>query len=67
MLETIKNKAEKLITSAEQFCKGQTGEAIEALLLAAASLYRAKHKGGDPLDFERRARLAYDEVHVDNV
>jgi hypothetical protein len=54
------------MTSAERVCKGRAGEAIEVLLLAAACLYRAKHKGGDPMDFARRARIAYDEVHAND-
>ena len=67
MFETTYKQAEKLIASAERACKGQAGEAIEVLLLAAACLYRAKHKGGDCTDFVRRARLAYDEVHANDV
>ena len=67
MFEATYKQAEKLIESAERACKGQAGEAIEALLLAAACLYRAKHAGGDPVDFARRSRIAYDEVHASDV
>jgi hypothetical protein len=63
LFEAAQKQAEKRMTSAERVCKGGAGEAIEVLLLAAACLYRAKHKGGDCTDFARRARLAYDEVH----
>jgi hypothetical protein len=57
LFEATHNQAKKLITAAERVCKGRAGEAIEVLLLAAAYLYRAKHKGGDRIDFARRARL----------
>ena len=67
MFEATYKQAEQLIVSAERACKGQAGEAIEVLLLAAACLYRAKHSGGNPVDFARRARLAYDEVHASDV
>ena len=67
LFEATYQQAEKLIASAEHACKGRAGEAIEVLLLAAACLYRAKHTGGDPVDFARRARLAYDEVHTNDV
>jgi hypothetical protein len=67
LFEATHNQAEKLITSAERVCKGRAGEAIEVLLLAAACLYRAKHKGGDRADFVRRACFAYDEVQANDV
>jgi hypothetical protein len=67
LFEATYKKAEKLIASAERACKGQAGEAIEALLLAAACRYRAKHSGGDLVDFARWARIAYDEVHASDV
>jgi len=67
LFETTYKQAEKLIVSAEHVCKGSAGEAVEVLLLAAACLYRAKHTGGDPVDFARRARIAYDEVHASGV
>ena len=67
LFEATYKQAEKLIASAEHACKGRAGEAIEVLLLAAACLYRAKHTGGDPVDFARRARLAYDQVHTNDV
>jgi len=67
MFESTYKQAESLARSAEHACKGRAGEAIEVLLLAAACLYRAKHRGGDPVDFVRRARLAYDEVRADDV
>ena len=67
MFEATYKQAEKLIESAERACKGQAGEAIEVLLLAAACLYHAKHTGGDLVDFARRARIAYDEAHASNV
>jgi hypothetical protein len=67
LFEAAQKQAEKLMTSAERVCKGGAGEAIEALLLAAACLNRAKHKGGDCTDFARRARLAYDEVHANDL
>jgi hypothetical protein len=67
LFEATHNQAEKLITSAERVCTGRPGEAIQVLLLAAARLYRAKHKGGDRTDFARRARFAYDEVQANDV
>ena len=51
LFEATQKQAENLMTSAERVCKGRAGEAIEVLLLAAACLYRAKHKGGDCTDF----------------
>ena len=67
LFEATQKQAEELIRSAERLCEGRAGEAIEALMLAAASLYRAKHKGGDPIDFEGRARLSYDEVRANDL
>jgi hypothetical protein len=36
LFEAAQKQAEKRMTSAERVCKGGAGEAIEALLLAAA-------------------------------
>ena len=66
MFEDTRRQAGRLVASAERACEGRAGEAIEVLLLAAASLYRVKHRGGDPTDFSRRARLAYDEVYAND-
>jgi hypothetical protein len=57
--QNISEKATHLITSALHTCQGDHGEAVETLLLAAASLYRRHGDLDDLTDFLRRARLAY--------